>query len=350
MVFDGPRQPLRPQSFAVPEPTGADVLVRVTACTLCGSDLHTFEGRRPAPAPSVLGHEIVGRIEALGPAPPRRDLAGQELAVGDRITWSLIASCGGCFFCGRGLPQKCERMVKYGHEPLRPGAELTGGLAEYVLLSTGTALLRLPDDLPDEVACPANCATATVAAAVEAAGEMSGRCVLVLGAGMLGLTACALARTAGAAVVVCCDVRPERLERAAAFGATRLANPTDLAATVSQATSGYGVDVALELSGSAEACAAALERTRTGGVVVLVGAVLPTTPLSVAPERLVRGHLTVRGVHNYAPAHLLSAVRFLTAARFPFADLVSEWFPLAEAGRAFERARSSGACRVGVRP
>jgi threonine dehydrogenase-like Zn-dependent dehydrogenase len=83
---------------------------------------------------------------------------------------------------------------------------------------------------------------------------------------------------------------------------------------------------------------------------VLVGAVFPTPPVPVVPERLVRGHLTVRGVHNYAPGHLLTAVRFLAEKRFPFETLVADWFPLHDAESAFRRARAPDALRVGVRP
>ena len=349
-VFHGPGQPLRAQAFDAADPAGGETLVRVTACTICGSDLHTYDGRRSAPTPSVLGHEIIGRVEAFGPDAPRRDAAGQPLGVGDRVTWSVVAHCGGCFYCTRGLPQKCETMVKYGHEPLRPGGELTGGLADYCRLAPGSTVLRLPDGLPDAVACPANCATATVAAAYRAAGPVAGGAVLVHGAGVLGLTACAMARTAGAAEVICCDVNRDRLARAEAFGATRAILPADLAAAVAGATGRYGVDTAFELSGSPDAFEAGFPLLRIGGTCVLVGAVFPTRPVPLAMEAVVRRLLTIRGVHNYAPEDLAIAVRFLVGAdRYPFASLVADWVPLADADRAFETALRTGATRVGVR-
>lgn len=349
-VFHGPGQPLRMQGFDVPEPAEGGALVRVTGCTVCGSDLHTYDGRRSAPTPSILGHEIIGRIEAFGSGTPRADFLGEPLAVGDRVTWSVVAHCGDCFYCRRGLPQKCEAMVKYGHEPLRPGAELTGGLADTCLLAPGTTILRLPDELDDAVACPASCATATVAAALRAGGPVAGGAVLVQGAGMLGLTACAMARDAGASEVICCDVAPDRLAAAEAFGATRVVLPGDLAATVAAATGGYGVDVALELSGNPAAFEAGFPLVRIGGSYVLVGAVFPAGAVSVAMESIVRRQLTLRGVHNYAPEDLAAAVRFLAGAdRFPFASLVADWIPLAEAPRAFEVARQSRALRIGIR-
>ena len=190
--------PLELSEFPTPEPAGAEVLVEVIACTLCGSDLHTMSGRRIEPVPTVLGHEILGRIVAFGPAAARRDAAGQPLGLGDRVTWAIVASCGECFFCRRSLPQKCERRVKYGHEALAPRRDLTGGLAEHCVLAPGSAIFRVPDRLPDEAACPANCATATVAGAIEAAGDLAGRSVLIMGCGMLGVTASAWAASLGA--------------------------------------------------------------------------------------------------------------------------------------------------------
>src|SRR5262249_33228793 len=157
-----------------------------------------------------------------------------------------------------------------------PGRNLTGGLAEHCLLVPGTAIFRIPEELPDATACPASCATATVAAALDAAGPISGRSVLVMGCGMLGLTASAWARPLGAEAVIASDVDAQRLALAERFGATWLASPSDLVGTVQVATSNYGVDVALELTGAPEALEAVLPLVRLGGVVVLIGAVYPT--------------------------------------------------------------------------
>ena len=153
-VFLGPGSPLELREIPLPEPAGACLLVEVLACTLCGSDLHTMHGRRPVAVPTILGHEALGRVAGFGPDAPRRDAADRPLQAGDRVTWGVVASCGACFYCRRGLPQKCERQTKYGHEPLRPGSELTGGLAGHILLASGTTVLRVPDELTDAAACP----------------------------------------------------------------------------------------------------------------------------------------------------------------------------------------------------
>jgi alcohol dehydrogenase len=350
-VFHGPGRPIELTSWPRPDPARGEVLVEVVACTLCGSDLHSIHGRRPVPTPSVLGHEILGRIVAFGPEAGRIDAAGRPLSPGDRVTWAVVASCGSCPPCERGLPQKCDRGFKYGHEPLRPGRELSGGLADHCLLAAGTAIFRVPDGLSDAAACPSSCATATVAAALEAAGPIAGRSVLVLGAGMLGVTAAAWSRERGAGDVVVCDPSDRRLAAAAAFGASRSARPSDLADAVAGVTRGRGVDAILELSGSTEAIEGALPLLGLGGSVVLVGSVAPARPFSILPERIVRNCHAIRGVHNYAPRHLRQALDFLEAyPQYPFGSLVSPWQPLSQINAIVGSDLAGQFLRVGIRP
>ncbi len=349
-VFHGEPGKLTLEEIPVPNPGPGEVLVRIQGCTLCGSDLHSFEGRRQVPVPTILGHEITGEIAAFGPGVPRLDSVGQPLAEGTRITWAIVASCGNCFYCQRDWPQKCLNAVKYGHEVLHPGRELRGGLAEYCLLAPGSTLIRLPDDLPLSVACPANCATATVAAAVEAAGELQGRAVTIHGAGLLGLTAAAMCRQRGAAEVIVTDIRADRLQLAPQFGATRTASPEELDATARDATGGFGVDAAIELSGSSAGFTDAWKTIRTGGTLVAIGAVFPGPPVPLAVEQLVRRCVTLKGVHNYGPRHLKMAVDFLTQSNgtLPLASPVQRWIPLHDVSRAFEEARDPAAIRIGV--
>ena len=352
MVFHRPGEAFTPTEFGQPVLLGREVKVDIVGCTLCGSDLHSWEGRRSTPCPTILGHEILGRLSAFGPEAARVDAAGLPLNLGDRVTWSLVASCGQCFYCQRGLPQKCAVRVKYGHEALQSGGEFTGGLAEVCHLATGTAIFRVPDSLSDEVACPANCATATAAASLRTAGDIRGRTVLVLGAGLLGLTACAMSRWLGAAAVVCCETSPDRRARAIEFGATHVVSPEQLSRSIGPLTNHHGVDVVLELTGAPAALENAWPVVRLGGVVVLVGAVFPSRPISLAMDEVVRRNLTLVGVHNYVAADLGQALEFLAArhSEHPFREVVARWLPLAEADAAFEAARSPEILRMGIRP
>ena len=341
--WEGVGQGFSTTTVDVPTTPGAgEVLVRIDLATICGSDLHSVAGHRPSPAPGVLGHEQVGTVVAVGPGvAPCVD--GTPVAVGRRVVWSVAASCGTCPRCRRGLPQKCTALVKYGHEALDPAAPLTGGFATHCVLRPGTAVVAVPDALPDEVASPAACAAATVAAVLAAGPDLGpGHRVLVTGAGMLGLTASAMAADAGADVVVV-DPHPERRERARAFGA---ASVTDDAVGVGP------VDLACELSGAPAAVAACLDALDVGGTAVLAGSVSPGPATALDPQRLVRGLHTITGVHNYAPADLQRAVDFLTRTlgRFPFADLVAGAHGLDDLAAAFDIAATGATPRRGVRP
>jgi len=354
VVFLGAGTPLALREFPLAELKAGEILIRVTCCTICSSDLHTYTGRRTSPAPSVLGHEIVGRIASFGPDTPRLDVAGGLLNEGDRVTWSVAVGCGRCFYCRHHLPQKCENLFKYGHEPLNARAPLSGGLAEYCVLQPGTALVRVPEDLDNRIACPASCATATVAAALRAGDGCADKTVLLLGAGVLGLTACAMAHSQGARAVICCDIEQDRAERARAFGATHccLADEAILRPTIEAVTEGRGVDLVVELSGSAEAVELGARLPRIGGILVLVGTVFPTRAVSLEPERIVRRLLTIRGVHNYAPEDLQTALHFLAGQRDAarFEQLVSATFPLEKADEAFQHALRHPGTRVAVQP
>ncbi len=356
MVFEGVGQPLVQRRLPLPRLGPGQALVKVRLCTLCGSDLHTYEGRRPTPLPTILGHEILGEVVGLSEQLPLKEASGQPLQLGQRVVWSVAVSCQHCFYCGHGLPQKCESLVKYGHTALAGEFALSGGLATHCHLLPGTAVFAVPEGVPDEVACPASCATATVAAALRYSGDLQGQSVLIQGAGMLGLTATAMAAAGGASPVIVCDPKSNRLEIARQFGAdcTLLVHePLDaLQNKVREVTDGRGVDVGLELSGSLQAIEVGVELLRVGGRYLWVGSVFPTEGLGISPERFVRKMLSVQGIHNYKPEDLGKALQFLNLfqTKFPFAELVSQRFPLDQADQAFCYANRQKPLRVSVVP
>jgi alcohol dehydrogenase len=351
-VFEAAGQPLVIREFAIPELQPGEALVRIGMATICGSDLHTFFGRRPAPAPSVLGHEMIGEIAALGPGGVKSYDAA-PLAVGDRVTWSMVWSCGDCFYCRRQLRPKCEKLRKFGHEPITERRALFGAFGEYCHLPSGTAIFRIPDDLPDVVASPANCATATVAAVFRNAGCFAGQTVVVLGAGMLGLTACAMAADHGAAVI-CLEPDARRRKLAEIFGATAVFDSTqpaeELCRQIRDLSTGRGADIALDFAGYAEALELGVELLREGGRFIVAGATFPARPAQISGEKLVKRLLQVVGVYNYEPEDLGRAVEFLakTRRRFPFAALVARTFPLAEVNAAIEYAERERPPRVAI--
>ncbi|MEE1821326.1 alcohol dehydrogenase catalytic domain-containing protein [Streptomyces sp. BE20] len=340
--WEGVDKPFSLLDGATPRTPGdGELLVRIDLATICGSDLHTVEGRRPSPVPALLGHEQVGTVVGVG-AGGVRCVDGTPVEEGMRVVWSVAASCGRCERCERGLPHKCLSLRKYGHEPWSPLAPLNGGFATHCLVLPGTAVVAVPAGLPDTVASPASCATATVAAALAAAGEPAGQRVLITGAGMLGLTAAAMAAAAGARVSAV-DPDPARRAEALRFGANAA---FDTAEEVGEA------DVALDFSGRPAAVQRCLDSLAVGGRAVLVGSVSPGPAVALDPERLVRGLHTVIGVHNYRPDDLDTAVRFLAAHHetYPFASLVAAAHPLERIEDAVEAARTGTAPRQALAP
>ena len=329
-----------------------EALVEIELATICGSDVHTSRGDRSGPTPAVLGHEYVGRVLATG---GRVDaVTGDPVQVGDRVVWSIMASCRTCDRCRHGLPQKCRDLLKYGHERTTDRWRLNGGFATHIHLRAGTTIVVVPDHLPSAVLAPASCGTATAQAALDRAAaetDLARSVVLVSGAGLIGLTTAAMAADRGARVVVA-DPDPRRRDLAARFGADRVVDPTERANLVAAVTAvgADQVDVAIEASGAPSAVSAAVATVGVGGVVVLVGSVFPTPPVALDPESVVRRLVTVAGVHNYTPTHLAAAVTFLASTRDPFAELVGRPRRLLELDRALSEAGRGDAVRVAIDP
>lgn len=354
-VFRAVGQPLELQRFPLPSLSGSEALVRIRCATICGSDLHSYFGRRHSPMPSVLGHEMAGEIVAMGPRGVR-DYRNIPLALGDRVTWSMVWSCGECFYCRRGLHAKCDKLFKFGHEVIAPGRALVGGMAEHCYLPEGTAIFRVPPNLPDSVASPANCATATVAAVFRQAGPVEGEVVVIHGAGMLGLTACAMAADAGAARVVLIEPNPPRRDKALHFGATHVLDSAldsaEILARVKELSEGRGADAGLDFAGYPESVELGISLLRAGGRFVMAGSTFPSRPLQLPAEQLVRRMIRIIGVYNYAPEDLETALIFLDRVvdRYPFAELVGAAYPLREVNAAIAFAESARPPRVALIP
>jgi len=353
LVYSGLHGKLELREVPIPVLKADQALVRVRGCTLCGSDLHSLHGRRQVPTPTILGHEIVGEMVEMGERFPPFDMQNKQLRLGDQVTWAIVANCGSCFYCRRGLEQKCERACKYGHMGFDSQHELSGGLAEYCVLAPGTKTLKLPDGARLEVYTPASCATATIMAALDALmiPPTDSSDIVMIGAGMLGLTACAVAKTCGWKRIVAIDPVEEKRKLSLRFGATHAFSPEEWTADFVR-NPGFGCDAVIELSGACSMIIPAIESLRIGGQLVLVGAVFPVSPISILPEQVIRRQLTLRGIHNYRPDHLLTAVKFLAESGndFPFAELVTSWHALAEIETLVQDGLPASVARIGVKP
>jgi alcohol dehydrogenase len=351
VVYDPDDGSLDVRSFPIRTARPGEILVQVALSAICGSDLHTIMGRRRPSGPIILGHEICGTVAQLG-EDVDRDAAGQPLSVGDRVTWSIAASCGTCFFCMRGLPQKCTSLFKYGHECIDVDRPLSGGFADCVYLAPGTAVYRLPGDLSDNTAVFANCSLATMAAAVRVADVQPGESVLIQGAGLVGLCASALCAARGASTVMVTDVNAQRLERAKSFGATHVFDANQEADTFRQAAADAlggssirrptrpagGFDVAIEVCGQPDVIPLGIESLRIGGWYVVAGCVFPGAATTLDTFAVTTRLIHIFGLHNYTPDDLQVALGFLTGPgrAYPFDHVVEAFFPLDQITQALE--------------
>ena len=354
-IFHGKDRPFTYETVQVPALREGEILIRNEYTTLCRSDLNTFTGKRIEKTPTILSHEIVGLIEELGPGAPTVDCRGAPLRVGDRVTWAIYASDPCSCLARMGIPQKGDGLFKYGHEQIKPDSTLHGGLSEYCILRKHTPVIRIDQPIPLPVIALINCAVATVAGSLRLAGPVKERNVLIAGAGMLGIIACAMTRSAGAKRVIAVDIDDARLATARKFGVdlTVKMEPQGrpLKETMAALIPGESVNVALDYSGVPETMEALLASLGIGGTVVFVGATFPQRALQISAEQLVRNVHTIKGLHNYNEQDLVTAVEFIEGnhPRFPFESLVHDKFDLDAVDEAFDYGVKSGAHRVGLR-
>lgn len=350
LVFDQDNAPFRLEHISLPTLLDGEVLVRILYSTICTSDLHTFTGRRSGPVPCILGHEIIGEVVSMGSGTVL-DYPGDPVNIGDRITWTVYAHDHAGSMARRGFPQKSSDLFKYGHQAMEESHPLSGGFASHCHLKAGTDLFKIPESLSDQEATPLNCTHATVAGALRLAGDLTDKNVLVVGAGMLGLSACAMSSEAGAEHVAILEIDHLRAKLAADFGASLILNQHE-AQQAEQLASIGGIDIVIETSGIPQAMEDSLAMLNIGGIAVWVGAVFEQRDLRINAEHVVRHLLTLKGLHNYIPGDLQTAIDFLRKhhTKYPFHKLVTQTFELQDLDKAFTAAETSGAHRIGVRP
>jgi alcohol dehydrogenase len=346
VVFEEPGKPFELIKAGIPVVGRGELLVRNLYTTICGSDIHTYCGRRKEPARVVLGHEIVGEIISIGPDHQGKDLRGKVLQPGQRITWSIFSVPPGVAAPRPDIPQKSSGIFKYGHALTKDTDIFNGGLADYCLLRFNTEVVIVSDEIPLPVAAPINCAHATMAGAIRTAGEIAGKKVLIFGAGMLGISCIAQCRVAGAAWIGVVDSIKERLDFARLFKADDvfLSDGSGIDSDIPK------VDISFDLTGSPEVMRNGIEHLAIGGISVWIGAVFPASPVAIDAEMVVRNILQIRGLHNYNYEDLLNAANFIEEnhQKFPFWSLVEKEYTLERTDDAFEFAANSKPVRTGI--
>ncbi len=323
---------LRLHEEPVPTPGPGEVLVRVTAVGICGSDLHwAAEGGIGADrvvSPFVLGHECAGVVESG----PRR---------GERVAIDPAIACGRCEFCEQGAVNICRAMRFAGHYPVG------GAMAEY-LAWPERCLVALPPTLDDAEGAMLE-PLGVALYSVELGGVRPGETVGVFGCGPIGLCILQVAREAGATQLFASERAslPQRSGMAESFGAAVFPAGAEVAG-MDEATSGRGIDVAFEAAGDPDAVEAAIAAVRPGGRVVLVG--IPAEDricftASVARRKDLTLHVVHRMKHTYA-----HAIRLVESGRVDVRSLVTHRLPLRDVAEAFRLGHARSGVKVVLEP
>ena len=309
----------------VPAPARDELLVRVAACGICGSDVHGYDGSsgRRIP-PLVMGHEAAGTVAETG--------AGVSgFAKGDRVTFDSTVYCGECNNCRRGDMNLCDRRQVLGVSC--GDYRRNGAFAEFVVVPA-----RIAHHLPDNLSFQEAALLEAVAVALHAASLapiQSGSTALVVGAGTIGLLVQQALAVAGCSPVLVSDVDATRLKLSASLGATTiLGSGTDLVNEVLRLTNGTGVDIAVEAVGLNQTVATAINATRKGGNVVLVGNISPevTLPLQTVVTRQIRLQGSCASAGEYP-----RAIELMSSGKINVKPLISAVAPLADGPQWFER-------------
>jgi L-iditol 2-dehydrogenase len=317
-----------------------DVLIRVGACGICGSDVHGYDGSsgRRIP-PIVMGHEAAGRIAVVG--------AGVTgLAVGERVTFDSTIYCGECAFCKRGEVNLCDRRQVLGVSC--GDYRRAGAFAEFVAVPA-RVVYRLPESISFAEASMLE-AVAVALHAVRLAGEISARTTaLVVGAGTIGVLTLQALKAAGCGRVFVSDVDETRLKLAKELGASETLLAAEAETEILRRTGGVGVNLAMEAVGGNATVNAAIASVRKGGTVVLVGNIAPevTLPLQKVVTRQIRLQGSCASAGEYP-----KAIELMASGAIRVKPLITAVAPLSEGPRWFERlhAREPNLMKVVLTP
>jgi L-iditol 2-dehydrogenase len=312
--------------FPQPQPGPGEVLIRVAACGICGSDVHGYDGTsgRRIP-PIVMGHEAAGLVAATG-------VGVSRFQIDDRVTFDSTVYCGECAFCGRGEVNLCDRREVIGvscGDYRRHGA-----FAEYIAVPERILYL-----LPEAMSFPEAAMLEAVSVALHAihvTGAVEGKTALVIGAGMIGLLTMQAARAAGAARVLIADIDATRLNLARSLDVDEAfsLSGAELTKEILQQTSGFGADIVLEAVGRNETIATAIDCVRKGGTVTLIGNITPqvTLPLQKVVSRQIRLQGSAASAGEYP-----EAIELVASGKIQVKPLITAVAPLEDGPQWFQR-------------
>ncbi|MDO4258798.1 MAG: alcohol dehydrogenase catalytic domain-containing protein [Actinomycetaceae bacterium] len=333
---------LRLRDVPIPEVGPGEVLLKVEANTICGTDLRIISGAKTAGVrPGVImGHEFAGRVADVGQGI-------DDIAIGTQATCSIVLSCGRCEACANNREHLCAQLSLFGYE-------IDGGLAEYMLIPRAAMergnFIPVAEELPPTLLALAE----PVSCCLNGAHQFNvqpGDTVVVLGTGPIGLIHCALARLAGASTIIASG-RKGRLEPAERLGATHTTSATgdELLKEIRSITGGRGADVVIVAVGDLELAQVALEAAAIGGRVNYFAGFPKGSVATVDVNLIHYKELVVTGGSNARRADVAQAVRLLSSGALDLSPLVTHTFPLGELDAAITAVEQRSGLKVAVTP
>ncbi len=333
---------IRVEDVAMPTNGADELLVKVDACAVCGTDLKSMlVGNPRIQAPRVMGHEFTGVIEQVG-----SEVEGFE--AGERIVMATSVSCGECFYCKRGHNNLCAELAPMGFS-------YEGGMAEYIVIPARAIrnghVVKVPADVKPEHAAlaePLSCAVNSC----ENCNVQAGDTVVVIGAGPMGILNACAAREMGAGKIIMAELNTARLAQCEPF-ADLLVNPAeeDLVQIAKDETGGVGADVVIVAAPAAPPQEQALSMVRKQGTVCLFAS-LPVgkSMLSIDSRIIHYGEIKLVGSSDSTPAHVAKAVEMIAGGTLRADLLATHILPLDGIFEAYELMKSGESLRVVLRP
>jgi len=328
------------QQIVIPEPGARDVLVRVRAAALCGTDLHIHDWNAWAQGvgiqlPVVMGHECCGDVVSVG-----SEVTG--IAVGDKVAAETHIPCGHCYQCLNGEQHICNNLKMFS-------IHTNGCFAEYAVIPA-ICVRKIPPGISYDVGSVMEPLGTAFRAAYES--QVGGANVVVIGCGPIGLFAVASAAMMGAAKIIATDISPSRLDTARKMGATEGldARSESLVQSILDAAGGYGADVIIDASGSVDAIKQSFQYLRKGGRLVLIG--LPGRPIELELGRdVVFKEAKIIGIHGRKMFETWTKMEnALASGKLAVEDAITHRLPLACWQEGIDLAKSGQACKVIYHP
>ena len=341
MVLEAFNQPLVMRDFEIPPLQDGEVLIRLEAAGVCGSDVHMLRGEDPrTPLPIILGHEGVGRVlEVKG---EKRTVEGELLKSGDLILWNRGVSCHRCFHCAvLNEPSLCKNRKVYGiNRSSKVAPYVNGCYSQEMLLTADTDIFKVTGEVDPAILVSASCSGATVAHAFDLHRPDFGDTVLIQGPGPLGVYAVAFAKQLGAQEIIVIGGSENRLQTCREFGATLTLNRRELSLedrkqAIMDKTRGRGVDFAIEAVGDPSAVHEGIKLVRSGGAYVSIGFSQPPGNCQIDFfQEVVSKNLKIQGVWVSGTRHTWQAMKLVLERPELFARMITHRFSLEQANEA----------------